>query len=245
MTQVRFDQSTGRLQLDQATFDCLLRSVRGDADPGPEVSALGQAGVLQSGTLHPLLDSGLRAVTQPVCRLQVALTEELGPAKAGEGWVCADTAALLLDLPDGSRDFVTVHSSFLPAAIARLVGLGPRPRGGAEPVPLGADLLEGVHSADPARRQRACGELNGILRGAPARPPIASWRIWRAEMTWNGREGGVSGRSVQVTDADAGLLLAQTEGGHATLWPTTPTAVWRLLIRMLPDTAELRGVAAA
>jgi len=56
-------------------------------------------------------------------------------------------------------------------------------------------------------------------------------------MTWTG--AAVRRRQVHVADGAEGLLLVEPAGDEAVLRPTTPTAVWRLLIRLLPDTAEL------
>jgi hypothetical protein len=59
-------------------------------------------------------------------------------------------------------------------------------------------------------------------------------------MTWTAADGAAAARDVRVADGgEAGMFLAESDGRHATLRPTTPTAVWRLLIRLLPDTAEL------
>jgi hypothetical protein len=207
---IAFDERTGRLRVDQATFDSLVAwALRGaDEPPGPHLAALRDAGAVRPDAAHPALAPGLLAVTEPVCRLSLRLTDGRGRTRAGDGWIRADAASLLLDLPDGMRDFLTVHPSFLPAAIARVVSLGPRPR----------------------------------VRSGPVRVPAAelasgTWRVWRAEMTWTGP--GVRRRDVHVADGREGLLLVELDGEEAVLRPTTPTAVWRLLIRLLPDTAEL------
>lgn len=204
---VVFDHGTGRLRLDQPAFDRLVAWSRGDEAAGPELSALRDAGVAPA---HPRLAGGLRAVREPVCRLRLAHTDAHGREKAGDGWVRGDAAALLLDLPDGSRDFLTVHPALLPAAIARAVRLGPRPRPGPAPLRLGADL--------------------------GGRGPV---RSWRAEMRWTGPGGHPVGRTVHVADVEAGLFLVERDEAGATLWPTTASTVWRQLIRLLPDTDEL------
>lgn len=207
---IAFDERTGRLRVDQATFDRLVAWAAGGADepPGADLAALRDAGAMLRGAAHPALAPGLLAVTRPVCRLRLRLTDEHGVTSAGDGWIRPDAASLLLDLPAGMRDFVTVHPSFLPAAIARVVRLGPRPRVRSGPVRMPAE---------------------GMTGGA--------WRVWRAEMAWAGP--GVRRREVHVADGREGLLLVELDGEEAVLRPTTPTAVWRLLIRLLPDTAEL------
>jgi hypothetical protein len=261
VTAILFDPGTGRLQLPQAAFDVLVAWARGHEDPGPELLALRDAGAVPAagGGAHPALAPGLRAVAQPVCRLRVTVTDPPGGLKAGDGWIDPHTAALLLDLPqptksaphhptpDGDfagtpgpselRDFLALPPDFLPAAIARLVRLGPRPRARPEPVPLRAEPVDGLDAADPAVRTRAVAALGEALEQQRLGGP---WRAWRAGTTWSGRDGaGLGRRAVQVVDAEPGLFLAESDGEYATLWPTTPTAVWRLLVRLLPDTAEL------
>jgi len=239
VTAILFDERTGRLQLDQATFDCLAAWAHGHGEPGPELSALRDAGVVRPQGPHPALAPGLQAVTEPVCRLRLRLTDEAMRLKSGEAWVAAGAAALLLDLPDGPRDFLTMPPDFLPAAIARVVRLGPRPRAGAEPVNVAADLLEDIPSSDPARRRGAVNRLAAMLvsstGGRFARPS----RIWHAQMTWSSPGDTLTRRTLYVLDNEAGMFLAEFEGRRATLWPTTPTAVWRLLIRLLPDSQDL------
>jgi hypothetical protein len=209
VTAVAFDERTGRLRLDQPTFDHLVAwAEHVEDEPGPDLDALREAGAVRPGAAHPALARGLLTVTEPVCRLRLQLSDERGRVRAGDGWIRADAASLLLDLPGGMRDFVTVHPAFVPEAVARLVRLGPRPR----------------------------------ARSGPTRVPIerltpGPWRVWRAEMSWTGP--GVHRREVHVVDGRDGLLLVELNGAEAVLRPTTPTAVWRLLIRLLPDTSEL------
>jgi hypothetical protein len=235
VTAVRFDAASGRLRLDQAAFDRLVGLARGDDGAGPDAAALRDAGVVRDDGLHPLVADALRAVTEPVCRLRLALTDGGGRLKAGDGWLRADGAALLLDLPDeGLRDLVTLPADLLPAAIARVVRLGPRPTPEPEPLPVGSDLVAGLLAADPDERRRASDALAGVVR-----LNAGQWRTWRAQMTWHDPRVGLTGRAVQVVDAGPGLFLAASDGEQGTLWPTTPTAVWRILIRLLPDNDEV------
>lgn len=242
MTPVVFDDRTGRLRLDQATFEQLVAwaRARGDGDPGPGLAALREAGAVRPGAPHPALAPGLLAVTEPVCRLRLRLTDELGRARSGEGWVRGDAASLLLDLPDGLRDFVTLAPAFLPAALARVVRLGPRPRPPSQPVQVPAALLGTLFSADAAERAGVAELVTGVaLRAAVKRLAAGPWRVWRAEMTWTGPGGRPARRELHVADGEVGLLLLDVDDERAVLWPTTPTAVWRHLIRLLPDTVEL------
>jgi hypothetical protein len=261
LTAILFDTGSGRLQLDQPSFDCLVAWARGHENPGPELLALRDAGAVQSSGPHPALARALRAVTEPVCTLRLRLADEETRLKAAEGWVSGDTAALLLDLPEpesadggadglapqnnrwisarGPRDFLTVPPDFLPAALARVVRLGPRPRARPEPVNVVADLLDVLLAFDPVQRRDGAERLADILGRAAGRRLASPSRIWQARMTWSGPGDSLTTRSLYVVDSETGMFLAEFEDRRATLWPTTPTVIWRLLIRLLPDTVEL------
>jgi hypothetical protein len=228
VTAVRFDPDAGRLRLDQAAFDQLVAIAR-DGEGAAVDPALRDAGVVRDGGLHPLVADAMRSVAAPVCRLRLDLAGEDGPPKAGDGWLAGDGAALLLDLPEaGLRDLVSVPTDLVPAAIARLVRLGPRPRPEAEAPVFGPDLVAGLLAADPTDRRRAADALS-----------LSGWRSWLAQMAWSDPRSGLTGRAVQVIDAEAGLFLVDDDGERTTLWPTTPSAVWRLLVLLLPKSDEL------
>jgi len=231
VTVVRFDAANGRLHLDQAAFDQLVAVARGEG-AGPDAAVLREAGVVQGDGLHPAVAEALRAVTEPVCRLRLALTDAGDRLKTGDGWLRAEAAALLLDLPDpGLRDLVTVPADLVPAAIARVVRLGPRPRPEPEPLAIGAAPVSGLLAAERDERRRAAEALARVVPGP--------WRAWRAQMAWHDPRVGLTGRAVQVVDAAPGMFLAVSDGERGTLWPTTPTGVWRLLILLLPRSDEL------
>jgi hypothetical protein len=118
---VHFDTDTGRLRLDQDAFQTLAAWAGGRSRKDPGLDDLRAAGVVRRGTPHPALVPGLDAVAHPVCRLSLTMRDGAGRVESGEGWVNGGAAALLLDLPDGLREFVAVHPTFLPAALARIV----------------------------------------------------------------------------------------------------------------------------
>jgi hypothetical protein len=243
VSTVLFDDRTARLRLDRAAFDrlvaCAAREPEHDPEHGSEMSALRAAGAVQDGRPHPVLSAGLRAVTRPAYRLRLALLDEQGRYEAGDGWAGDDTAAVLLDLPDGLGEFVTLRPAFLPAAIAHVVRLGPRGRPRWEPLRLPAQQVVELFSLDPTVRRRAARTVYAEDTAAPDSllPELIAgpWRAWRAETTWTDQAGGGTGRTLDVVDArETGLCLIEYEGDQAVLWPATATVVWRLLIRLLP-----------
>lgn len=150
---VRFDDATGRLQLDHAAFAALGACAGPVPEGGPErdanrskaLSMLRAAGVLVGNgpEVHPLVAPALRAIAGPARRLLLRLVGGPGHEAGAAAWIDGEVAALLVDragfaalAPEQARgesswdgppyDLLTVHPSFLPAIVARLIGLGGR-----------------------------------------------------------------------------------------------------------------------
>jgi hypothetical protein len=60
--------------------------------------------------------------------VRLAEAEARGREVGFQGWVAGHAAGFLLPAPKGRRDVVVVHPGFVPERLARIVGLGPRPR---------------------------------------------------------------------------------------------------------------------
>lgn len=209
---VTFDPERGRLLLDSAAFDDLVAWASGGR-PTAAAAELADAGVIVGGRPHPTLEPALAAVTEPVCRLSLVV----GGAEPIPGWVTPGAATMLLPLPDGVLDLVTVPPPFLPAALARIVKLGPRRRTDADPRQLTTAELDELLATD------------GHVR-------------WTVECEWSTASGRADQRRVDVVDhLPRGLWLLEPTEGRLLLWPTTPTAVWRSLTRLLPGDEELAG----
>lgn len=208
---VDFDASTGRLQAGRSELDALLAWSDGaSADPAG-LASLEAAGAVQDESPHPRLAPLLEVLADPVCVLGV---ESSGPP-ALEGGVVPGLAAVTVRGADGETwQLFGADPSFLPALVARVVGLGPRRRTGDEPRQLGADEL--------AERCAAPGHVR-----------------WTATTTWSTPDGP-AGRRVDVLDhSPVGLWLLEPADRLTLLWPTTSTAVWRSLTTLLPGDDEL------
>lgn len=237
---VAFDADTGRLRLDDTAFAAL--AAWADGDQSADIGELREAGVIQPDAPHPAVAAGLGAVIAPVCRLELTMTDHTGRREAGEGWINSAAAALLLDLPDGFREFVTLAPMFLPAGIARIVRLGPRPRPGFEILTMDHSTFDGLMAVDPTARHEAASALAGDalpLHSVIDQLPDGPWRCWCATMTWPDRIGGDACRELHVLDTDAGLCLVDLHHDGAALWPNTATGVWRRIIGLFPSDAEL------
>lgn len=242
---VLFDVHSGRLRLDQDAAGALLAWARG-AEPGPAMTELHDAGVILEGRPHPALEEGLKALNEPVCGLELALQTSTGERRTGSGWVAVDAAALLMDLPDdGMRELITVHPTFLPAGLARVVRLGPRRRTGSEPLHLPSHVFDALLVGDPTTRARAADDLGGggvdpdtqaAVRALSSRP----WRRWHVNVSWRAAPGRPGGRSLSVLDTpDAGMWWMEPAHDSTVLWPCTPTSVWRALTVLLPADEDL------
>ncbi|WP_163508627.1 hypothetical protein [Fodinicola acaciae] len=244
---VLFDATSGRLRLDAGSFDVLSGWVTGHDTTPAALEPLRAAGVIVRGRPHELLMPGLVAVGEPLCTVEITIEDAGRNVESGRGWVCDDAAALLLDLPDELHEFVTVHPTFLPAALARVVRLGPRPRTATMPLQVRNTLLDELLSADESVRATAVdaliaetpeGERELTAEAARALGSGLSHR-WRVRIEWTAPDGSPGGRGIRVLDTAAGLWITEPTVGVSVVWPTTPSAVWRTLISLMPTEADI------
>jgi hypothetical protein len=211
----------------------------------PELRAAGL--IDERGKLHTRLSASVKAISDPVCRVTTRIQDAGGRRQAHDGWVASAAAALLLG-PDGNDhryELANLHPAFLPEAIARLVGLGPRHRSvDAGPILLSPALLDDLTSPDAARRDTA---LNPVRSSAPhsmgqVTAQALGGRViarWEAVATWEASRGSSGRRGIHVIDTTAGLWLVEPLSVDLLASPTTPSVVWRLLTTLLPRDDEL------
>lgn len=249
MTRVLFEPETGRLRLDRETFGVLADWSAGVQAGGPALTELQTAGVIDDGQPHAAVAPSVDALGRPMCWLRADLLDRDGGTETGEAWVSGEAStALLLPLPDGMTELIAMATVFLPAVLARFVELGPRPRQVAQPVPASEDLLARLTSTEPSTREAAGSELATTAPDESTRDAVNDLvsglrRDWAIRAAWDSPRGGLEGRMLRVLDTTAGLWLAQPQQDPTaeveTIWPTTPTAVWRYLTRLLPDEDDL------
>ncbi len=155
--------------------------------------------------------------------------------------VDAQNARFVVPRRDGDET-ITVPTQFVPDALARLVDLGPRP-----------------HPASDVRLRCSAGQLARLLASRVLEPEATTFagrqeretigrllaglkEHWRVEARWEPSPGSHGMRAAEVLDTDDGLWLVTSEGSDVELRPTTPTAVWRLLVSLLPRDSELAGM---
>jgi hypothetical protein len=249
VSEIVVDAEAGTLQVSRSLLLALgafSGGATGRADPpsGVTVKALRAAGMLGPTGLHDLLVPIAAAVADPLVRLTF---DHLGPGPVAEspGWITPDVTVLAVPGEEGLDEILSFGTSFLIARIAGLVGLGPHPD---------AAVLPGSLKVDPGLLEAA---LTGLVRSAddvrrhlgPAVPAV--WvdaivalregfrRHWRMTTTW-GAASSPRGRSVEIIEGlDGTMLLVGRIKGGTELSAVTPTAVWRLLIGLLPGDDEL------
>jgi hypothetical protein len=221
MNEASYDAAAGRLEASHEQIGALL-ALEGAAVE--HVDALARAGALTDGRPHDALRPALDAIADPVCELAL----ERGD-RSGRGWVSRDVAVLLVPAPGARVVLHQVPPVFLPDALARMNDVSPRPR------------------VTPAVRLcYAPGELAQLLAGTAepaedaARELVRGLREhWRITASWDPAPGSPGVRALEVIDTDAGLWLVVPDDPSVELWPTTPTAVFRLLTGLLPRDHEL------
>jgi hypothetical protein len=222
-----FDADSGLLVASEAA----VAALRAGAERAPAGWAeLEAAGAVTGGVPHPALQPALEAMRSPVCALDLQRGD-----RRGAGWVDAQVAAMLLPEPDGRRKLVDVPTPFLPAALARMNELGPRPR--AEPaIRLRFETSELLELLARGRDTRDRPEPDA---STVARLLAGLREHWRAEARWPPARDSPGRRVVEVIDTDAGLWLVVPDEPTVELWPTTPTDVWTQLAGILPRDEEL------
>jgi hypothetical protein len=251
MTEVVADLEAGVLRLSRPALEALATLTAEPARPLPVVppaettlDALERAGLVGPTGLHPMMAPIAAAVADPVVRIRF---DRLGPGTPVEcpGWISPHVAVLAVPGPDGLDQILAVETSFLPARLAGLVGLGPRPgpRLPAGSVPADVGLLEAlftgmVASAEDVRRHVGPAVPQGLVDAVVAISDGVRLH-WRVATTW-GDPARPATRGHEVVESRAGTFwLVHRDFAGAELTPITPTGLWRLLIGLLPGDDEL------
>jgi len=125
---------------------------------------------------------------------------------------------------------IVVPADLLPAALARLVDLGPRPRPQVQLRLPGARLAELLARGDSGL---AATLLHGEASRAALRRLVSGLRAhWRVEAQ-SPAEESPTGRIVEAIDTDHGLWLVVSGGSDLELVPSTPATIWRELASLV------------
>ncbi|SDB82882.1 hypothetical protein GA0111570_10460 [Raineyella antarctica] len=251
---VEFDPAAGTVRLGPGYFETLLDIYRDgrarETDPRL-VAVLRDAGVLGPDGPHPALARTVRVLLAERARLRTQLAGPQGRLESSCWMLGEDAAWWDGDSGDGGT-LSALAVDQVPARLARLVGLGPRPAWTptqyAASVHTRRHVVDAILGGTPANRQEGADML---AHRAPE--PLAAlaadlrsgeWRAWHAETVWyppHPEPGGphAGGRGVVVVDTSHGMLTVEPEGAGLVFLPASPTQVWRRVLRLLPPAAEI------
>lgn len=233
MRRVLFDRDSGRLRLDPQPFDALLSWAEGHDVDHEDLPTLTDAGVVIGNHPHPAIGPAVEAIAHPVClfTLQVTPMAEGASSTQGAGWMGEETAALALDAPDEMVELICLAPTFVPAALARVLGISPRASSRSEAIRLPRTQVDAFFAADLHHRSLA-GETAPAIDLIFAAPGACGWEL---SVRWPDPAGTTHTRNLRVIDTPSGFwVVADDAAGYATLLPATPTTVWRLLLRQFP-----------
>jgi hypothetical protein len=215
-------------------------------------SELASGGLLDGEQLHPRLVSVARAIAQPSIRLHL---EHTSSGSSCEGWFTESLAVLItrdrVDDPVGTVS--GLPRGLVPAALARIVRLGPRRRPKVtDPIEIDAGLVEALLSSGGAF---TASQIEGLID--PSEELVAAWlevlarmseevrARWRLGVWWNSPSERPTARLIEVVDTDGGpfLLTRRPRSSRGArryeLRPATSTQLWRLLCALLPLAEEV------
>lgn len=231
-----FDATTARLRADVPSVLALVDLHLGDSTglDADQHESLAGAGILVDGRLHRGLRAGLEAVADPYARLEVVTSTQTS-IRLHHGWVDR-TSALLVDQGDDGAELVEVDIAFLPATIAHLTMLQPRPRLGGGGGHVDLDTLDALMSpADP----RTPASEAALAGAAASWPEVAAclrngtWRLSAVDVA-DSRGGSTATDQVIWVDTPAGVLRVDDEPAGPVLTGTTTGSIWQALVRALP-----------
>lgn len=227
---MRFEhaEGSGRVRLDREAFE----AITGDDVPPPPLQRLmvDTGAASYDGEPAPDLVPLLAAVRGPWCVLHVEVSG--GAARQQHrGWVQSEVAALLLQVSGDTYDLFGVLPEAVPAAIARVVRLGPRKQAERAPTGVTAEDLTTVWEGD-------LDQVAAVLDGLGGRED--RW-CWRAEVVWPDGEEATGRGIAGMAGPEGWWLLREDDAGASTLMPTTPTTLWTRFIGLLPSDAEVEA----
>jgi len=202
-----YDREAGVLRAPMATLEALLAR-SGDAATEED---------------DPRFRQALVAAARPRCRLTI--DRRGGRATC---WIDRRGAALLVPRSGARGELCALDAAAVPAALAALLELSPRPSARAPlrlPVATLATLLAGT--AGPPTH----GEANSEAELRAALTPAAVH--WRIESRWTG-DRSPAPRVLEAIDSGGGQWSVRPAGDDVLLEPATTGELWRGLAGLFP-----------
>lgn len=222
------------LLLTDDGMSALLELARGGPLRAEALAGAIADGWIVDGAPVGILADGLAALTAPVCQIDLQRGDRRGHG-AADGR-CG--AVIVPSGEDGVKKLVVVATQFLPDVLCRLNDVAPRPR--VSPAVVLRYRPHELGQILSSRDGALAGRLAGAEGAAAATQLVASLREhWRAELRWRAAGASPGRRVVEVLDTDRGMWLVVPADDALELWPTTPTTVYRGLVKLFPDRSEI------
>jgi hypothetical protein len=248
--EIEFVPDAGRCVLPRAVFDALVDLARGVEPPRSlRVPLRGTGLVDDAGSLHPALVAPMRAAAHPDAVLELFRAADDGREARGRGWFLAGAGLVSLDTTDKRVELMPVDAGFGPSALARLLGLGPRPRLGFQPVLAPHGLVADLLSPRPGTRANAAqyvaqSSADEQTQRFASRLEEGPWTWHSVRVEWPARDGTTATRALHVWDSDLGLAIFENRGDTVAIDPLDPTTLFLLLTKILPRSGELLDLSA-
>lgn len=248
--EISFDAETGLCRLPRVILDALVDLARGVELPASLREPLTDSGVLEDGGIHPALAEPLAAAAEPDCRLVLFLAEHDSSPCRGTGAATAGAGLIALDTLDDRVDVLPVPPGFFAPSLARVFGLGPRPRLAFRPVLAPHKLVEDVLSERPRKRAKATAYIADSSPD-PATQQFArllaegpwTWKSVRVE--WPASDGTVASRALHVWDSLEGMAIFENRGDTVAIDPLEASTLFLLFTKILPRPSELLDLSTA
>jgi hypothetical protein len=196
----QWQTDNSRVRCDQAGLDALIANDPFDPfDPSGD-----RARILLEPMQNPTI--------QAVCI--IAEPKNLAPHQI---WIAPDSSTLLMRVDGEHADLITIRTEFLPAALARLVGLGPRHTPQQKTRSLDSATSRGLFHPDPAQRAAAFTATGAIS-------------AWALELAWPDRQ-----ETLTVLNSAQGFDHLFWEAGEAWLRPATATTLFQRLLTLIAE----------
>ncbi|MGH3503114.1 MAG: hypothetical protein ACRDQA_19800 [Nocardioidaceae bacterium] len=241
---VLFEEETGRLRLDRPSFDALVAIAAGIEPPAEGAERVRDAGIVRGTIIHPGIAPGIVAAESAVAHASLAMHDDSGTVIGAEIWIGTESAAYLMTTSSDLLELITTGPAFFPVSVARIVGLGPRPRPALTPWRMPVELVEQLVATDAAERTRAAETVAASIDDPTTREFLdqvveGPFWYWALQVEWAPATGHDPGRSLHIIDTQKGLAILSLSEDRIAVDPITPTAVWQLLTMILPRDDEL------
>ena len=222
--EIEFDVAAGICRLPRVVYEALVELARGVELPQSLRAPLDKAGLVVDGRLNPVLEPPLSAAANPECVLALFQAGHDGHEARGAGSLVEGAGLLTLDTTDKRLEVLPVAPGFLPSALARLFGLGPRPRLDFQPVLAPHGLVEDLLSDRPRTRSKAARYVAASSADDEQTQRFAAllesgpWTWNNVRVEWPSADGTIAARALHVWDSDDGLAIFENRGER---WPST------------------------